>query len=149
SKRRGQPWQIVTQQVVMSEVLAPVGISSLLPADAPAGIRQYVTAGEQLAALHLPYNLDSWSGYPAARARFLAACAANANNAVVLGGDGHNFWAANHGDAGRLSAIEFAGGSVSSPGLEHNLTNAQAGQRETMMRAANPQLATVDLTNRG
>ena len=99
--------------------------------------------------MHLPFNLDAWSGYPAARARFLAACAANANNAVVLGGDSHNFWAASHGEANRRAAIEFAGGSVTSPGFEHDLINAQPGQREHMVLAANPQLTTVDLTNKG
>jgi alkaline phosphatase D len=149
SKRRGQPWQIITQQVVMSDVYAPPGISGLLSPNAAPYVRQYVAAGEQLGALHLPFNLDAWSGYPAARARFLAACKAHANNAVVLGGDSHNFWAAGHGDAGRLSAIEFAGGSVTSPGFEHELTNAQPGQRESMVAAANPQLATCDLTNKG
>ena len=149
SKRRGQPWQIVTQQVVMSELIAPQGYSRLLPATASDGLRQYVVAGEALSALHMPFNMDAWSGYPAARARLLAACARHGANAVVLGGDSHNFWAANHGDAGHLSAVEFAGGSVTSPGLEHNLTNAQPGQREQLMLGANPQLATVDLTNKG
>lgn len=149
SKRRGQPWQIVTQQVVMSDVYAPAGVSSLLAPTTPDYVRQYVTAGEQLGAMHLPFNLDAWSGYPAARTRFLAACAEHANNAVVLGGDSHNFWAAGHGTTGRLSAIEFAGGSVTSPGFEHDLTNAQPGQREHMVLAANPQLTSVDLTNKG
>jgi alkaline phosphatase D len=151
SKRRGHTWQIIAQQVVMADTMGPAGISRLLPDGLSAGARLYFAAAEQLAALGLPWNMDAWSGYPAARARFLAACAANANNAVVLGGDSHNLWANNLAGAaqGRLAAIEFAGGSVTSPGFEHSLTNAAPGEREAMMRSANPQLAACDLTNRG
>jgi alkaline phosphatase D len=48
-----------------------------------------------------------------------------------------------------LAALEFAGGSVSSPGFERSLTNATPGQRESMMRSSNPHMAFCDLTNRG
>ncbi|MEJ0058602.1 MAG: alkaline phosphatase D family protein [Terricaulis sp.] len=149
SKARGQTWQVVTQQVVMGDQIAPTGLSHLLPENANANARQWYGGAERTAALGLPWNLDSWNGYPAARARFLEACAANANNALVLGGDSHNFWANNLGEANRLAAIEFAGGSVTSPGFERVLTRAEPGQRETMLRGANPQLALCDLTHRG
>jgi alkaline phosphatase D len=151
SKRRGQTWQVVAQQVVMGEQAAPAGLSALLPDDISPGARQWFTGAEQLTALGLPWNLDSWSGYPAARARFLEACAANASNALVLGGDSHNCWVNNltAQGASRLAAIEFAGGSVSSPGFERSLTRAEPGQREAMISGANPQLAYCDLTNRG
>lgn len=151
SKRRGQPWQIVAQQIVVSDPAAPAGISRLLPPDVAPGSRQWFTAGEQMSALGMPWNLDAWGGYPAARARFLEACATQANNAVVLGGDSHNCWVGNlpAASGARLAALEFAGGSVTSPGFERSLTAAQPGERETMMRSANPGLAFCDLTNRG
>src|SRR5262249_8918599 len=95
SKRRGQPWQIIAQQVVMGEPTAPAGFTRLLPDDVSAGSRWWFATGEQMSGLGLPWNLDSWGGYPAARARFLEACTANANNAVVLGGDSHNCWVSN------------------------------------------------------
>ncbi len=151
SKQRGQPWQVVAQQVVMGEQLAAHGVSRLLPESlAPSG-RAYFENGERVGALGLPWNLDSWGGYPAARERFLAACTANANNAIVLGGDSHNCWINNlpSADGRRLAAIEFAGGSVSSPGFERSLTNAQPGQRESVIRAGNPNLAWCDMTRRG
>ena len=70
---------------------------------------------------------------------------------MVLGGDSHNCWlnsiAAESGN--RLAAIEFAGGSVTSPGIERALSGATPGQREAMMRAANPNLAWCDITHRG
>jgi alkaline phosphatase D len=151
SKRRGQAWQIIAQQVVMGEQIAPADFPRLLPDDIASVSRQYFTAGAQLGALGLPWNLDSWGGYPAARARFRDACAAHANNVVVLGGDSHNCWINNIPAAGgqRIAALEFAGGSVSSPGFERSLSRAAPSERESLMRAANPQLAWCDLTHRG
>jgi alkaline phosphatase D len=151
SRRRGQTWQIVTQQVQLAEPAAPAGLTRLVPDSASPGSRQWFAIGERMSALGLPWNLDTWGGYPAARARFIEACAAHANNAVVLGGDSHNCWVNNLAapSGGRLAAIEFAGGSVSSPGMERTLTNAAPGEREATMRAGNPQLAFCDVTNRG
>jgi alkaline phosphatase D len=151
SKTRGQAWQVIAQQVVMGEQIAAPGLTRLLPPDLSAGSRQWFAAGEQVSALGLPWNVDSWSGYPAARRRFLEACAADSANALVLAGDSHNCWINNlQAPAGRrLAAIEFAGGSVTSPGFERSLSNAQPGERETMMRGANANLAWCDLTNRG
>jgi alkaline phosphatase D len=151
SKAAGQPWQIVAQQVVMAEQLAPAALLDFLPADTSPGSRAWFAAGAQMSALGLPWNLDCWNGYPAARARFLDACVANASNAVVLGGDSHNCWVNNLAAASgsRLAAIELAGGSVSSPGFERTLSNAAPGQREAIMRGANAPLAYCDLTNRG
>jgi alkaline phosphatase D len=151
SKRRGQTWQIVTQQVQLAEPAAPAGLTRLMPDSASPGSRQWFGIGEQMTALGLPWNLDTWNGYPAARARFLEACTAHANNAIVLGGDSHNCWVNNIAapGGGRLAALEFAGGSVSSPGMERTLTNAGPGEREATLRAGNPQLAFCDATNRG
>lgn len=152
SKQRGQTWQILAQQVVMGEQVAAQGITRLLPDDVSAGSRQWFAAGERMSALGLPWNLDSWGGYQAARTRLLEACANSASNAIVLGGDSHNCWVNNlatAGAPGRLAALEFAGGSVSSPGFERTLSNAQPGEREALMRGANASLAFCDLTNRG
>jgi alkaline phosphatase D len=70
---------------------------------------------------------------------------------IVLGGDSHNCWANNLSavSGGRLAALEFAGGSVTSPGFERPLSNAAPGERESLMRSGNPNLAFCDLTHRG
>ncbi len=151
SKSRGQTWQIVAQQVILGEQMAAQGASALLPENASSGTRQWIAGSERISSLGLPWNMDSWGGYPAARARFIDACVANANNAMVLGGDSHNCWLNNIAapGGGRQAAIEFAGGSVTSPGFERSLSNAQPGERETLMRNANPNLAWCDLTKRG
>ncbi len=151
SKQRGQTWQIIAQQVVMGEQRIPSGLSHLLPASAHANPRRWIASGEELGAHGLPWNLDSWGGYPAARTRLLQACANQANNAVVLSGDSHNCWLNNlaNPQGGGLAAIEFAGGSVSSPGFERALSNAAPGEREALMQSGNPGLAWCDASHRG
>jgi alkaline phosphatase D len=151
SKQRGHAWQVVAQQIAMGEQLVGAGATDLLPGDVHANTRRFVTVGERLGRLRMPWNLDAWDGYPAARTRFLEACAAHGSNVAVLGGDSHNTWLNNlsTADGARLAAVEFAGSSVTSPGLERVLSNGAPGAREAMMRAANPHLAWCDITNRG
>jgi len=152
SAARGQRWQIVAQQVVMGPQLMPADIAGLLPSDAHGNTRRFVNAAVSLGALGMPWNLDAWDGYPAARDRFLQACAASRGSVVVLGGDSHNCWLnalPAPGGEGRLAAIEFAGGSVSSPGLERTFSGGAPGDREAAMRSANPHLAWCDASRRG
>lgn len=149
SKARGQAWQIILQQVVMGEQIAAAGLARLAGDSASANTRRYLAAGAVVSAAGLPWNLDSWGGYPAARARVLEACAARTNNAIVLGGDSHNCWLNNLGDPSRLAAVEFAAGSVTSPGMERLLPGGAPGEREALMREANPALAWCDASRRG
>ena len=61
----------------------------------------------------LPFNLDAWDGYPAARERLLrSALDANAN-LIVLSGDTHNAWAFDLDLGGSAAGVEF--GRVTSP----------------------------------
>ena len=135
----------------MGEQLVGAGASAMVAPGTHGNTRRFVAAGERLGALGMPWNLDAWDGYPAARTRFLEACAAHGSNVAVLGGDSHNTWVNNLSapNASRLAAIEFAGASVTSPGLERPLSGAAPGARESMMRSANPQLAFCDVTHRG
>jgi len=151
SKQRGQKWQIVAQQIAMGEQRIGGGAASFVPETAHSNTRRYVTAAERLGRLGMPWNLDAWDGYPAARARFLETCAVNGANVAVLGGDSHNTWLNNLAAPGgaRLAAIEFASGSVTSPGLEAPMAAAPAGAREAMMRDANQHLAWCDVSSRG
>jgi alkaline phosphatase D len=151
SKQRGHAWQIVAQQIAMGEQLVGAGASAMVAPETHVNTRRFVAAGERLGALGMPWNLDAWDGYPAARTRFLDACLAHGSNVAVLGGDSHNTWLNNLAapNASRLAAIEFAGASITSPGLERPLSAAAPGAREAMMRNANPQLAYCDVTHRG
>lgn len=72
----------------------------------------------------IPYNLDAWDGYPLDRETVLALAKALDKNLVVLSGDSHNAWANDLQDfQGAQVGVEFAGSSVSSPGLEEDLPN--------------------------
>src|SRR5262249_32917010 len=65
----------------------------------------------------LPYNLDSWDGYPVDREIVLAA--ARGKKLVSLAGDTHNAWYSDLRDAGgNVGGQEYATPSVSSPGFE-------------------------------
>lgn len=151
SKQLGHAWQVVAQQIAMGEQLIGAGAEALLPETVHGNIRRFVRVGERLGRMGMPWNLDAWDGYPAARTRFLDACVANGTNVAVLGGDSHNTWLNNLAASSgrRLAAIEFAGASVTSPGLERTLSAGAPGAREAMMQSANSQLAWCDVTNRG
>lgn len=67
----------------------------------------------------LPYNLDAWDGYPAQREAILTTAKSLNKNLVALSGDSHNAWFSQLTTlAGVKVGVEFAGSSVSAPGLE-------------------------------
>jgi alkaline phosphatase D len=67
----------------------------------------------------LPYNLDAWDGYPVQREVILNTIKSLNKNLVVLSGDSHNAWFNRITTlAGVKVGVEFAGSSVSAPGLE-------------------------------
>jgi alkaline phosphatase D len=67
----------------------------------------------------LPYNLDSWDGYPSNREAVLQTVKAQGKKLVVLSGDSHNAWFSNLTTlAGEKIGVEFAGSSVTAPGFE-------------------------------
>jgi len=127
-------WTVLGQQVLMGRmnipapvVLGQIGFgaySALLgkAATAPASL----TATEQavLAQPAIPYNLDAWDGYAAARETVLGTARALNKNLVVLSGDTHNAWASDLADLqGNPVGVEFATPGVTSPGLETYFPN--------------------------
>jgi alkaline phosphatase D len=93
----------------------------------------------------IPFNMDSWDGYPAARKRLLDAAREAEANLVVLSGDSHNAWAFDLGGAG----VEFAGTSVSSPGAESYLPFVKPGDLAHALVGANAPLKWCDTSRRG
>ena len=133
-------WQMLGQQVLMGRmnIPAPILMETLQPGSgvtvsryaaivakartAPATL----TPEEQaiLAQPSIPYNLDAWDGYQAARETVLGMARAMNKNLVVLAGDTHNAWASELNDMnGNPVGVEFATSSVSSPGFEEYLPN--------------------------
>ena len=130
-------WQVLGQQVLMGRmnIPAPVALQQISFADyaalaAQAQIDPTTLTDEQQAILaqpSIPYNLDAWDGYFAAREAVLAAANEAGSNLVVLSGDTHNAWASNLQDMmGNSIGVEFATPSVSSPGLEEILSEEPA-----------------------
>lgn len=75
-----------------------------------------------LQAPSIPYNLDAWDGYGAAREKVLQLARQANAKLVVVAGDTHNAWANELADSeGTSVGIELATSSVSSPGLEQYL----------------------------
>ncbi len=123
SHASGKPWQIIGNQVVMARVQGPdvttmanpLQIAGLL-ATLPAGVRAQVRQSIDLFKLGVPFNLDSWDGYPAGRERLYAAFAEAGVQPIVLAGDSHAFWVDDLKDAaGARRGVEFGTSSISSP----------------------------------
>lgn len=145
----GARWQIVPQQVLMGNLTSPPETAQWLAADTPDYVRARVSAGLAGAKAGLPFNFDSWGGYPAARARLLtAALDANANF-VTLAGDSHNAWAFSLEHERTPAGVEIGGHSVTSPGFEANLPNSTEATRVAALRRANPELAWAETSKRG
>ena len=103
-----------------------------------------------LQAPSIPYNLDAWDGYQAARETVLGMARALDKNLVVLAGDTHNAWASDLRDlAGNAVGVEFATSSVSSPGFEQYLASVPPQQLAPMLVQLIETLRYCDTSRRG
>lgn len=121
-------WQVLGQQVLMARMLLPApmvlgttGYAAYfaIAAKVKAGVALSAAEQQLLAATPVPYNLDAWDGYHAARETVLNMAQALNKNMVVLAGDTHNAWASDLADQqGRAVGVEFGVPAVTSPGFE-------------------------------
>jgi len=121
-------WQVLGQQVLMARMMLPapmvlgtVGYPAYfaIAAKVKAGQALNATEQQQLDAAKVPYNLDAWDGYQAARESVLNMSKALNKNLVVLAGDTHNAWASDLADVnGQAVGVEFGVPAVTSPGFE-------------------------------
>lgn len=130
SRQRNMSWQVVANQTVMARMRTPDFMTALpenivKPAIAAGG---YVSGWLQRSSLGLPAGLDSWDGYPAARNRFYDSALNADANLIVLSGDSHMFWAneLNHPAHDEFVGVEFATGSITSPGGYGYINNTPA-----------------------
>ncbi len=151
SKARGVTWQIIGQQLIVAPTVVPdlEGLEIVEGKDSEP-TRRWIRVLKSLRALGLPWNLDAWDGYPAARQRFLDAIQQHASNAVVLSGDSHNSWAYHlqNEDGSRVHGVELATPGISSPGIEVFLP---VDSEELLHRsyAAIPHMVYANITDRG
>ena len=125
SKAAGRPWQVLGNQVVTARVAGPDVSRTMTPeqieglmAQTPEAFREQFEQALVLFKMGLPFNLDTWDGYPAGRERLYVAFAEAGVQPIVLAGDSHAFWVNELKDAsGVRRAVEFGTSSVSSPSI--------------------------------
>jgi alkaline phosphatase D len=149
SAGQGTRWQILAQQTVMGSWALPAEARAWLRADAPEEVKRVTVIGAAAAEVGLPLNLDAWDGYPAARDRLLRSALDADSNLVVLSGDSHNGWAFDLDLEGTPAGAEFAGMSVTSPGLEAYAPGVAPADVARALRTRNPALKWADLQRRG
>jgi len=122
-------WQILGQQVLMARMNIPAplvlgsisfGAYTTLLGKAQTAPATLTAAEKQiLAQPSIPYNLDAWDGYAAARETVLGMAKAMDKNLITLAGDTHNTWASDLTDLNNTAVgVEFGVTSVTSPGFE-------------------------------
>ena len=145
STRAGRKWQVIVQQIVMGSLRLPSAIELKLDPEVAKQVTGRLAAMITASQAGIPFNMDSWDGYPAARKRLLETAKNADANLVVLSGDSHNAWACELDGAG----VEFAGHSVTSPGAEAYLSYVKPTALAKGLVTANSQLKWADTSRRG
>jgi alkaline phosphatase D len=155
SVKAGQTWQVLGNQVVMARVKGPQLAKAMgaeawaaLLAKAPAYYREQMIKSASRNALEVPYNLDSWDGYPAARERVYDLFKAAKAHPIVLSGDSHAFWVNALFDASGKArvAAEFGATGITSPGLGDALPDAPVNEAYV---SRNPEVLFTDQSAKG
>ena len=144
----GQRWQVLAQQVVMGPMLLPPQAPRWFAIPPSPAVEKRLTAAVATARLGIPFSLDNWNGFPAARTRLLDSAIAARANLITLSGDSHNAWAFDLASGGRPAGVEFAGHSVASLGFEARFT-APPEQIAKDLINANTALQWCDTSRRG
>ena len=154
SVKAGQAWQVLGNQVVMARTRAPDIRKALgaektaeLLAAAPADKRSWAAAVIDMFTYDVPFDLDGWDGYPAARERMYDAVKRSRANTVIVSGDSHAFWANELGDAGGTRvAVEFGTSAVTSPSPGDELPGIDLGK---IFVDENPEVKFCDQSAKG
>jgi alkaline phosphatase D len=144
----GQKWQLLIQQVIMGALLFPRPNTAWFKGAAPPELMAELQRRAAALDAGLPYSLDKWDGYPAARQRLYDSARTAGANLVTLTGDSHNAWAFDLADKAGPIGVEFAGQSVSSYGFERRF-NGDAARLAADFIATNPDLKWMDSSQRG
>ncbi len=137
SAKAGRPWQVVGNQVIMGRARFPkvapligeAGVAALL-AKLPDSRRKEAAELIEISRYDMPFDLDGWDGYPAARARMDAIFeGAGGGNAIVVSGDSHAFWVNQLHDAAgeKRVALEFGTSAITSPSIGDGAGGFQLG----------------------
>ena len=118
SAESGKSWQVLANQIVMARVRPPNFMQTMTDEQKAAQDVGYIQQLIPFSQLGLPFNLDAWDGFPAARDRLYASAKEAGARLVTLTGDTHTAWANTLVDAeNEQRGVEFGCTSVTSPGL--------------------------------
>jgi alkaline phosphatase D len=141
-------WQMVGMATILGRTLMPEQTVDWLRPNVGEPIVNKFKKDVFGSRLGVPMWMDRWDGYPAARSRLLKSAQRADADLVMLSGDSHNAWAYSLAEDGQPAGVEFAGHSVTSPGIE-----AQMGvDPKDVARAfvkTNSELAWADTSHRG
>ena len=149
SRKAGKTWQVLLQQTLMTSLKSSPRLAEGMTDSLPEFVRNRIMGGVLTAMAGLPFNMDAWDGYPAARERLLTSAQEADANLIVLAGDSHNGWASELSNAGAAAGVEFAGHSVSSPGMEGFISWIKPEDMAAQSVQANDQLKWANIKNRG
>jgi alkaline phosphatase D len=149
SVRQGTKWQVLAQQVVMGSLFLSPEIAAFLAADAGEEAHRRTALGLAAARAGIPFNLDAWDGFPAARERLLRSAQEAGANLLVLSGDSHNAWAFDLDRRGDRVGTEMGVHSVTSPGFEAYAGRTSPAEVTHAVLARNRQLKWADTSRRG
>jgi alkaline phosphatase D len=138
----GRRWRIIGNQSVMAKSIAPNLDDPVLN-----NLRNKLTVEKQqklaerthLGKYSLPSDLDTWSGYPAARERFYdIAKHANVKDLLVISGDSHSCWQNKLFDEnGQSMGVELGATGVTSPRSIMESLGGEVMQRFDEINTAN------------
>lgn len=150
-KRR---WRIIANQIPMARTHVPSlkhpffndlinGLNKKDPSDAVA--EEWKVMG-RVGELDLPFYLDTWDGYGAARERFYDLCAAaGAKDLLVLTGDSHAYWQNQlFNQKGERMGVEIGTTGISSPGDFLRLGLEGAELLDNLVAEHNPEVIYTD-----
>jgi alkaline phosphatase D len=141
-------WQLVGMGTILGRTLMPEQTPGWLRPEIGEKVAKKYRQDVFASKLGVPMWMDRWDGYPAARSRLLKAAQRADADLVTLSGDSHNAWAYSLTEDGQPAGVEFAGHSVTSPGIEAQM----AVDPKDVARAfvdMNPELAWADTRHRG
>lgn len=141
-------WQLVGMATIIGRTLMPEATLDWIRPEAGEGVLNKFKKDVRGSKLGVPMWMDRWDGYPAARSRLLRSAQQADADLVMLSGDSHNAWAYSLVEEGRPAGVEFAGHSVTSPGMEGQL-GADPKAVVAAFVKTNPELAWADTSQRG
>lgn len=141
-------WQMVGMPTITGRTLMPDEMPELVRAGAGERVVNKFRKDVRASRFGVPMWMDRWDGYPAARSRLLQAAQRADADLVMLSGDSHNAWAYSLAEDGQPAGIEFAGHSVTSPGIEKEI-GADPKEVARVFVARNPEMAWAETSQRG